>query len=223
MKFLALLLLSFSAAAAPPPVWPNEAGSAGHAVVSMDGTACSVTWFYEVNHRWIRAGFYGNGDDCNKLRPEIMADLGLDVNDLPSWMLTAGVAIKMASMTHEQKDAMWNKVFTLHEGDPGYAENVVADAYARILWEAVPTPTHAPPSGWVTQTTIAYKRGDAIGSNVLTPAGTVPLGAPCKSYDTITNAIGTYHALVDRNQAVMTKVGNYTVPRPTTIYVKCLP
>ena len=98
-----------------------------------------------------------------------------------------------------------------------------ADAALLAAIKALPTPMQAPPSGWVTQSDIAYRRQDAIGSNTLTPIGKVPLGVACKVSDSVQNPIGTYHALLDRSLAVMTKVGNYIVPRPTTVYVKCKP
>lgn len=225
--FASMLICASSSNASPPLYYPDEPQSASF-VVQVLGEDCAATWFYDAGHRWQRDGFYGHGDDCKKLRPEVISQLGLRAEDFPSWLLTAAAWATMRTLTHAQKDALWSAVFNIDPSNPLYAAthaaNVLNDTGARALHLAVPAPTDAPPSGWVTQATAAYKRSEGIGTYSLVAVGTVPLGVACNAKNYLINASGArYHALVNRSSVVMKRTNNYTPPLPTTVYASCVP
>lgn len=213
--------------AAPPPVYPGEAlAESKFPIVMAEGPDCVVAWFYDGKHKWVKTGFFGTGEDCTKARPAVMETLGLDLNDLPSWVLSAAVGATMMKLSHEEKDALWNAVFNIHPGDADYeqvkAENAALDAGAKALFDAIPYPTSAPPSGLVTQSATAYKCSEGINTCTPKAIGTVPLGTECNVMRAVYDAAGKrYYALVDRNLVTMTKVNNLTPVKPTTAYGIC--
>lgn len=179
---------------AAPPCLPVVSANASAYEVINTANGTALYWGCDVGHRWEK--YYIGGS---------LTEAAEFVKQVPSLLLKSEGDLKI------QWDVFFNQ--------PASAADLALQADVK----ATPPISQIPPSGLVTQSTIAYRRGDALGGNVLTASGTVPLGVPCRSTDSITNATGTYYALVDRTQAVMTKVGNYTIPRPTTIYVKCTP
>ena len=226
----ASLLWAIISLAAPPPIYPGEPGSDSKfpAVRFADAginTVCSVTWFYDGGHRWIRAGFYGTNSDCVNAKQQVIDRIGIDPALMPNFVLSGYVGWKMLQIPHAVKDELWNSIFTVKPGDKDYTDLFNADLPAQALWESIPMPTDAPPSGWVTQTTETFKQTQLIGAYKLTKltAEDLPTGQPCNTAVSVSDATGVYHALVDKTKVVMKKVGQYTPPVPSTVYARCVP
>lgn len=220
MKTLIAMLLLISATyAAPPPIYPGEPGAASlFPTVLAEGDACVVVWYYDAGHRWQFAGFGGTGEDCTKLKPQVMTALNLDINDLPSWALSTVVGVRMMALSHAEKDALWNAVFSVHPDDPEYAETRAAaqlkDAAAVALMNKVPQPTTIPPSGLVTIDTRVYKLTGSVDQLTWVLVGTAPIGTVCDTSQKLGQYFRINRDLVKYPSGVL---------KPLQAFAKCSP
>lgn len=195
MKKLLFLLFSGVANAAPTcyPGDPSAAEPMPNIIVQATG-AC-VQWHCDVSHKWVTNSICGTWAEATS-----------------SAIDTLRAAL---TKTTAEKDAMWNAAFT-QPIDPSSP-----DAALAAVALAQPLPNKAPPSGRVTQSTVAYKQSPAINGYSAKILGTVPLGVACGPLS-FTDAAGkVYYALVDRNAVTPTKVGNYVPPLPTVAFGVC--
>lgn len=184
MRLFILLMLgcgSVHAAVISPPCKPAEVGGTGSIIyhaANKDGWA--MKFFCDENHRWHGYGSAG-----------FWSDVPGDILDRVKAFFTTGTAADVDAYIAQLKCSL---------SDP-----TCPQAPMKPLFDSIPLPNYWPPSGLVTQTTVAYKRSESVGGYTYKPLGTVMLGIVCdeSTYDqgyfviprssvTLTNKYDTY-------------------------------
>jgi len=177
MRFLALLLLSFSAIAATPP---GPAGGRppeypyctdGKVLFDIPNDAHAYVWYCDANfdgvidHLWHRYGWGG----------KISADAATMTSDTYKAILS-----NFGFQTKAQLQAAYDKAFPV-------GSHTICDANGPEYWGPAcdlythaPAPDFAPPSGYMTQNVNVWKMRDGINTApTFVIIGRVPLGTSC--------------------------------------------
>jgi hypothetical protein len=183
---------------AAPACYPGESTAAETVpdVVMQTGGAC-IVWHCDAGNKWKKEYICGQWSEVTTEAINKLKTLG--------------------ASTKAEKDAAWAATFT--QTMPADHPDVPLLAAAK----ATAAPATLPPSGLVTQSTVAYKQSQAINGYTVKPVGTVPLGKACTSASIVDSSGKRYYALAARTDATMNKVGGYTPPYPTTLYGDCQP